>query len=108
MLDKYRDGFIREKDYQRIRQGLYDKTQLKNIKQYGFARVLSSYQPHITIGNIVNGQANFEEVKSQLPSMLFNVLKSKLTIKTISIYYHFDALVQTQMKVIFEKKYNLA
>jgi hypothetical protein len=108
LLDKYRDGFIREKDHNRIKLGHYNKTQLANIKQFGFARVFSSYQPHITIGNIVNGQVDLEEVKYPLSSMLDNVLKSKITIKTISIGYYDDSVDQSQIKTLFEEQYKLA
>lgn len=106
LLNKHRDGFIREKDAVRIQQGIYSSDDTHNIIQYGFARVLERYQPHITLGNVSNGYS-LEKVASMLQTLLNEVKGSHITINRIFALYHLDALNQSDMEVFWRKEYDL-
>ncbi|MGD2158182.1 MAG: DUF1045 domain-containing protein [Anaerolineales bacterium] len=106
-LNKYRDGYIREKDVERIEQGYYNPSQIQNIVDYGFPRVLDLYRPHITLGNIPDVQVDIEQVKSKLVEILSNSAEGNIHISDVFVHYFSDAINQSQMEVIWDKKYRL-
>ncbi|MGD8752120.1 MAG: 2'-5' RNA ligase family protein [Anaerolineales bacterium] len=107
LLNKYRDGYIREKDVGRIEQGYYNPSQIQNIVDYGFPRVMDLYQPHITLGNIPDGQVDIEQVKSKLVEILANSAEGNIHISNVMVHYFSDAINQSQLEVIWDKKYPL-
>lgn len=49
-VNPLRNGLIRTKDKQRLNAGYYSKKQQQYLHKYGYARVLDSFVPHITLG----------------------------------------------------------
>ena len=70
LSNKYRDGFIREKDAIRLKESYYNEKQKKNIETYGYGRVFSESKLHITIGNINTAEENYSHVEKELINIL--------------------------------------
>lgn len=95
----YRDRRIRQKDYQRIKQGILTGGKLQNVINYGFAYVLKLYNPHLTIGSIPTKFVT-KELKQKISNQLKGIENSTIYLKNIHILYHTNPKVQTQSKVI--------
>lgn len=53
-LNKFRQGKIRDKYLERIKEGYYSPQQTKLIEEYGCPDILELYAPHITLGRLVS------------------------------------------------------
>jgi len=107
ILERYREGFIREKDLKRIEKGIYSSAQIYNIMHYGFPRVFQQFHPHITIGNITNGHAGIRCVKVKLEEMLGVLTNNEFCLKNVSAFYHSDSIDQSNMEVFWKRTYDL-
>ncbi len=108
LLNRYRDGCVREKDAVRVQGGYYTQQEAANIRQYGYARVLDCFNPHITIGNLpADAGVEIHRVKDDLSRRLRNAVHVRQTQQEILAMYHSDAQEQANMKVYWEKTYHL-
>jgi len=78
-LNQFRNGKIREKYLNEIKEGKYSKEQVEMIQKYGYPNVLKLYRPHLTLGRLTS-QEVAERVVGNLNSS--NDLK---TMKIIGI-----------------------
>ncbi len=46
----FRQGLVRRRDTDRIRQSVYSKKEIVTIKRYGYRRVMDKFVPHLTVG----------------------------------------------------------
>jgi len=54
----------------------YNPNQIANIDRFGFASVLSIFNPHITIGNIGNDDIDLSTIEKCLMALLKDTLSS--------------------------------
>lgn len=51
-INPFREGLIRSKDQERIKNNQYSPEEVAVIKKYGYLRVFDRFTPHITIGEL--------------------------------------------------------
>jgi|GEM_PF-4023640 len=99
LSDNYKGGYVREKDFERVKKGLVKGVKSKNIKKYGFAYCMGLYNPHITVG-VLQTNILTPELKGRIKSDLKGIEGGEVEIKNIHIIYHTSPKVQTESKVI--------
>ena len=107
IFNKYRDGYIREKDFNRIKKGEISKKDTELIKKYGYFRVFDNYSPHITIGNIKTDYKKASEIKDKINEILKNTTGKIIKIKKVHLSFHSDSEIQSGIKEIWSKDYFL-
>jgi len=75
-LNHFRNGKIREKYLNRIKEKKYGKEQVEMIEKYGYPNVLKLYRPHLTLGRLIS-----QEVAARVVANL----NSSNTLKAIEI-----------------------
>lgn len=56
-LNQFRNGKIREKHLNEIKEGRYNKEQEEMIRKYGYPNVLKLYHPHLSLGRLISEEA---------------------------------------------------
>ncbi|MGD8744472.1 MAG: 2'-5' RNA ligase family protein [Candidatus Woesebacteria bacterium] len=107
LLNKYREGYIREKDLERIEKGLLNPEEIKLIKKYGYFRVLDNFIPHLTIGNVEAKKEEIVNIKNELIEILKNLSKRSIQVNEVRVHLHTDSKIQSKMKSIWIKRYQL-
>ena len=108
LSNEYRDGYVREKDVEKIAKHERTDEEVELIEKYGYFRVMENYHPHITIGNIEN-ISGFEEytVTGKLEELLGKDIPQTFEVKEIEVIFHTDSETQSEMQNIWDKKYTL-
>ena len=107
LLNKYRDGHIREKDVTRIERGEISNKEIGYIKKYGYFRVLDNFTPHLTVGSVEAEDSEIPTVTKKLKRLLSSVLQGNIQVNEVLVNFHTDSENQSEMKSIWEKKYKL-
>lgn len=109
LLNPIRNGFIRERDKERIDSKKTDKVGEEYIYKYGYLRVLDRFTPHITIGNLVENYTNLDIpiIKSELDKRLGHLYQNKIIFNKVYAVHMQDAEIQSDYKVLWEKFYYL-
>ncbi len=83
---KYRSPHIREKDQQRLEQGLYGEKERYNLEHYGHVRALELFEPHITLGEIPieAHDPDLHDIEKNLQP----VLGEQILVSEIVVYFH--------------------
>lgn len=63
-LNQFRNGKIREKYLNEIKEGKYSKEQVEMIQKYGSPNVLKLYRPHLTLGKLTSQEVAKGVVRS--------------------------------------------
>ncbi len=83
---QYRSPRYRDKDQERLDQGLYSDEEKKNLARCGYARSYALFEPHITIGEVppdIDPQ-DLENICSRLKQ----IEGEQILIKAMVIYLH--------------------
>lgn len=107
LFNKYRDDHIREKDILRIEAGEREQEEINLIKQYGYFRIFDRFTPHITIGNVETSGENIQQITQKLNEVLLEIVGKSIVVEKISVIFHTDSEVQTEMKELWGKDYFL-
>jgi len=108
LLNKLRKKHIRQKDFDRLNMGHFDKLSMKNTKEFGYSRVFDNFESHITIGNYTVENVNVEELKRKLSAILKNVLNKDIVVDNIEGTFSVDSdTAQDKMKLIWRKVFPL-
>ena len=106
---KYTKNYIREKDFNRIKKQYFTEQEIVNIKKYNYSKVLDSYIPHITLGNINSTKdVNYKDINNYINTKLTNIINKTIKIDKIKILYHTDNIDQSKMKILYEKQVELS
>lgn len=105
LFNQYREGCLREKDLERVKNGEYSAKEANHIKKYGYLRTMGHFHPHITIGDVNTEKPNMVKIKRELKKMLAGVVNQTLLVDNIHAVFYRDAKKQSAMKVIWEKDY---
>ncbi|HXK52845.1 DUF1045 domain-containing protein [Candidatus Nomurabacteria bacterium] len=108
LLNKHREGFIREKDLERISKGYFNDNELEYLRQYGYSRVFECFRPHISIGNFTVENVDVPELTKILKEKLTGVLNKSLVLNNIRALFHTDAGSQQEAEVFWESNYLLS
>ncbi len=65
LADPLRRGLMRGKDQERIDKHMYTKAEARQIRRYGYLRVMSSFKPHVTIGTL-HRKTDFSQTRLKL------------------------------------------
>lgn len=108
LLNKYRDGYVREKDLERLNNGDFDDKSKQYLIDYGYTKVFDNFKTHITIGNYTTENVNVEELTSKLRDILCPILNKDYVIDNIHGVFHTDsANNQSEMKEIWSEVFYL-
>lgn len=78
-----RGDLIRVEDIERLKTNYYNRQQQEYIKQYGYARVLALFEPHITLGKIESG--NQKQILPDLKKILKSVIGKQISVDKIVV-----------------------
>ena len=108
MLNKYRDNYIREKDFEKLNLGGFDEISTKYLIDYGYSRVFDNYKTHITVGNYTIENVDMKKLENRLRDILKPILNKDIEIDNIHGVIHTDsANSQADMKLIWEETFKL-
>lgn len=107
LINKQRDGCVRTKDIVRFDKGLLSEKEVELIKNYGYFRVLSNFVPHLTLGDVETSTIDLPKVQRRLASILSQVIGKPLVVRQVSAELYVDAAAQTEITVLWQKKYQL-
>lgn len=108
LLNKYRDGYIREKDTERLSRGDFDEKLKDNLLNFGYTKVFDEYKSHVTVGNFTIEGTDVPELENKLRNILSPVLNKKITIDNIHCVFHTDSKnSQSEMKSLWDKVFYL-
>ena len=107
LFNKYRDGYIREKDLLRFQSNERTVKDMELIQQYGYFRIFERFTPHITIGNVETTDEMMPLIKNELERLLENTISKNITVNKIHLTFHTDSEIQSDMQEIWGKDYFL-
>lgn len=107
LFNKYRDGHIREKDVTRIKAGEREQEEIDLIRKYGYFRIFDRFTPHITVGNVETSEENIPQITQKLNDILKEIIGKSIIVDKVSVTFHTDSDVQTEMQKLWGKDYLL-
>lgn len=99
LSQNYKENYVREKDFERIKNNLLDEKSKDYVLRYGFSHVMDLFKPHITVANLLNEYVT-DSLKEKIEKDLKGIANSVVEIKNIHIIYHTSPKIQTDTKVI--------
>lgn len=82
-VNPLREGLIRKKDLQRIKDNYYSQHEIDNINNYGYALVKDLYLPHITLG--VSEREDKEKLIKELEEKVGKIKNRDFLVKDFTI-----------------------